>query len=64
MILKYNTDGDKLWNRTYGTPLSDLCFNIVCDGLNHIYIVGYNETLSVDTSHNFEISCRRIIDMG
>jgi len=48
-ILKYDKDGNKIWNVTWGGTSDDRGYDIVCDG-NYIYVVG--DTKSYGAGNN------------
>ena len=39
-LSNYNSSGDLLWTRQFGTPLYDECFGVSADGLGNAYAVG------------------------
>ncbi|MHA1233035.1 MAG: hypothetical protein ACTSPQ_20605, partial [Candidatus Helarchaeota archaeon] len=41
VIVKYNSSGSQIWNRTWGGSEDDGGYNVVTDVLNNIYVVGY-----------------------
>ncbi len=40
-LIKYTSDGTKLWTKQWGTPSSDRGFSIAIDMLGNIYVSGY-----------------------
>ena len=40
VLIKYDSDGNKIWNRTWGGNLYDSAQSIVCDSSNNLYITG------------------------
>ncbi len=40
-LTKYNSSGNKIWTRQWGTNLDDLGFGVAVDGFGNIYVTGY-----------------------
>jgi len=40
-IVKFDAEGNELWNRTWGGSEIDTCYDIDVDSTNHLYLVGY-----------------------
>ncbi len=60
-LAKYNTIGDQLWNNSWGGPDDDICFDLVVDSFNNIYITGTTESLG---SFNYDISIAKYNNVG
>ncbi|MFW9947647.1 MAG: SBBP repeat-containing protein [Candidatus Odinarchaeota archaeon] len=44
IIIKYNSMGDQLWNRTWGGINKDSAYEVVIDSFNDVYIIGRTES--------------------
>jgi len=45
LLLKFDTDGNLLWSRTYGGPSSDLAYNFLLRDSDIVLVGHYNDTL-------------------
>jgi hypothetical protein len=44
VLVKYDSSGVQLWNRTWGEIDNEFCFGIVVDSFNNVYLAGVKET--------------------
>lgn len=42
-IRKYNSDGDEVWSRQFGTSRSDIAFGVSTDSSGGVYVVGLTD---------------------
>jgi len=54
-LVKYDSDGNQLWNRTWGGVLPDVAFGIAVDNNDYIYLVGHTQNLAVGGIDTFLI---------
>ena len=47
VIIKYDVDGNQLWNRTWGGSDDDGAFDIITDSSDDVYITGYTKSYAI-----------------
>ena len=52
LLIKYNSNGEQLWNTTWGTSFVDSGFDLGVDSKNYIYVVG---TIDGQFGHNHKL---------
>ncbi|MGV9206316.1 MAG: hypothetical protein ACOC44_20100 [Promethearchaeia archaeon] len=48
LILKYNNSGELLWNKTWGSDLMDIGYDITVNGDGNTYVCGYSEAYDIN----------------
>jgi uncharacterized delta-60 repeat protein len=54
-VLKYYSNGTKMWNQTFGGSMADYGYGVAVDSNDSILAVGYTESFAVDNKDDFLI---------
>ncbi|MHA1270172.1 MAG: SBBP repeat-containing protein [Candidatus Helarchaeota archaeon] len=54
-LVKYNSSGFKIWERTWGGNLTDYCYGIIIDNNDNIYTAGWTESFGAGKRDAFVV---------